>query len=184
MENQSTIRWKAFKEVLSANSEKHLQFQYAENSFVDAAFHITEIKKAPITSVDCGGKVNNWTEVIVQLWEPSVKDTERSMLAEKALSIIKIVENVIKIDEEAIVKIEFGNSVFDTRQMYPSDFMVQDDSFTVKLSPDHTQCKAIGRGESCGTSADDCCADESAAKPVVKLKNLAVSSCCGTDCCN
>jgi len=68
-----SINWQTFKAQLQANPDLTLQFQYAEDKWVDAAYHITEIKQAPITSVDCGGVMNAWTEIIVQLWEPNTR---------------------------------------------------------------------------------------------------------------
>lgn len=186
METSNTMTWGSFKSLLSAHPDKHLEFRYAENSLVDVSYHITEIKLAPITSVDCGGKMNKWTEVIVQLWEPSGKSEERAMTVSKALSIVDVVEKVLPLDPNAVVKIEFGNSEFDTRQMYPGQLIESGDSVTVDLQPDFTQCKAIGRGGSCGTteSGEECCST-SEAKPKAELKNLAVSSCCepNSACC-
>ncbi|GAB2983896.1 hypothetical protein GCM10027049_21700 [Mucilaginibacter puniceus] len=172
-----TLNWRSFKETLVSNPELTLQFQYAEDKWVDASYHITEIKQAPITSVDCGGVVNNWTEIIVQLYEPQNEQQERAMKVNKALSIIDVVEKALPLDGDAMVKIEFGNSTFDTRQMLPNSITVQGENLLVDLQPDAVQCKAIGRGGKCGTTAD---------KPKVELKNLAVAdSCCtpGGGCC-
>jgi hypothetical protein len=159
MNNLNPMNWQAFKNTLLENPDKVLQFQYAEEQFVDASYHITEIKQAPIVSVDCGGVMNSWTEIIVQLWEPSVTETDRAMKVSKALSIVSLVEKSLPLNPLGVVKIEFGNSKFDTRQMYPSEFLLEGDSFTVKLAADFTQCKAITRGGSCGTtpSGEECC---------------------------
>ena len=177
-----TLNWKSFKAQLEANQDLHLQFQYEDGKFVDTSFHITEIKLAPITSVDCGGVMNKWTEVIVQLWEPVEKQIERSMRVDKALSIIAIVEKMLPLDGDATVKIEFGNSQFDTRQMFPAEITADGDTLTVNLSPDYVQCKAQTRGGSCGTNdkGEECCSPVSEEKPKVQLKNLAVAaeSCC------
>jgi hypothetical protein len=147
------MTWGEFKSNLEQNSDLHLQFQYEEGRFVDSSYHITEIKQAPIVSVDCGGVMNSWTEIIVQLWEPSVKEVDRSMKVGKALKIVNLVEKTLPLDPGATVKIEFGNSKFDTRQMYPGDFMADQEAFTVKLVPDFTQCKALTRNQCCGTSS-------------------------------
>jgi uncharacterized protein DUF6428 len=186
METTSTLNWGAFKDMLLQNPALDLQFQYAENKWVDASYHITEIKQAPITSVDCGGVMNQWTEVIVQLWEPGEKQQERAMKVRKALSIIEVVEKKLSLDPAAAVKIEFGNSQFDTRQMYPGGLLAEGENLIVNLIPDFTQCKAISRGGSCGTNdkGEECCAP--AEKPKVELKNLAVTNeCCtpGSGCC-
>jgi len=184
-----TLTWGEFKTQLQANPELHLQFQYEAGKFVDTSFHITEIKLAPIVSVDCGGVMNKWTEVIMQLWEPGEKQSERSMKVDKALSIIAVVEKMLPLDTAATVKIEFGNSQFDTRQMFPSMITAENDTLTVNLTPDFVQCKAQTRGGTCGTNekGEECCTPAVAEKPKVQLKNLAVAaeSCCtpGGGCC-
>ncbi|RZK99557.1 MAG: hypothetical protein EOO89_31030, partial [Pedobacter sp.] len=65
METTELTNWQTFKATLEQHPDLTLQFQYAENKWVDASYHITEIKQAPIVSVDCGGKMNTWTEIIV-----------------------------------------------------------------------------------------------------------------------
>lgn len=188
MNNTTSLNWSSFKAALVQNPDLSLQFQYAANKWVDASYHITEIKQAPITSVDCGGVMNSWTEVIVQLWEPAGGQEERAMKVNKALSIINVVEKMLPLDANATVKIEFGNSEFDTRQMYPNEITVSGDNLLVDLRPDTVQCKAINRGGSCGTTAtgEECCTP-AIEKPKVELKNLAVAaeSCCtpGGGCC-
>ncbi|KIO75428.1 hypothetical protein TH53_20880 [Pedobacter lusitanus] len=167
--------WNDFKTALQQHPELTLQFQYAAENWVDASYHITEIKQAPIVSVDCGGVMNSWTEIIVQLWEPEVKDSERAMQVHKALSIINLVEKSLPLNPLGIVKIEFGNSAYDTRQMYPGSITVAGENLIVDLNPDFTQCKAIGRGGSCGTTdtGEECCAPEvKNGKPKIQLYNL------------
>jgi len=164
------MNWSDFKTQLSNFPEHHLQFEFAENERVHPSFHITEIKQATITSVDCGGKMNAWTETIVQLWEPTILENERSMKVTKAISIIDMVEKILPQNPNNLVKIEFGNSQFETRQMHPQDFEITNDEIIVKLTADKTQCKAIGRGDTCGApipvtnqieSQNSCCAPES-----------------------
>lgn len=186
MKNQEAINWAAFKEQLLLRPELDLQFQYAENKWVDASYHITEIKQTPIVSVDCGGKMNSWTEIIVQLWEPADQQQDRAMKVGKALSIIALVEKTLPLNPLATVKIEFGNSEFDTRQMYPNNIIMEGDNLVVDLRPDSVQCKAIKRGGSCGTTTtgEECCTPVDV-KPKTELKNLAISTTCvpGEGCC-
>ena len=187
MNNQEAMNWQNFKNVLVQNPDLILQFQYSENLWVDASYHITEIKQATITSVDCGGVLNSWTEIIVQLWEPAGKSTERAMQVSKALSIVKVVESKLQLNPLGTVKIEFGNSQFDTRQMYPAEITANGENLVVNLTPDFTQCKAINRGGSCGTteSGEECCAPVAIEKPKIQLVNLATGSSCspGSGCC-
>ena len=187
METQEQLmNWKSFREALIQHPDKDLQFEYAENKWVKPSYHITEIKQSPITSVDCGGKLNSWTEIIVQLWEPDSQQQERAMKVRKAISIIELVEKAMDLDPQATVKIEFGNSQFDTRQMYPNELQQDEENLVVNLKPDFTQCKALGRGGSCGTaSLGEECREPSTAKPKIKLQAVVASACCepGGGCC-
>ncbi len=171
-----TINWRSFKQALVSNPELELQFQYAENKWVNAAYHITEIKQAPITSVDCGGVMNSWTEIIIQLMEPENQHQQNAMKVNKALAIIELVERALPLNPSGTVKIEFGNLEFDTRQLVPNEIIIDGDNLVIDLRPDAVQCKAIERGGSCGAPAT---------KPKTELKNLAVAAGCepGSGCC-
>lgn len=170
------ITWQQFKQTLIQNTDRELQFQYAENKWVDASYHITEIKQAPITSVDCGGVMTSWTEVIIQLHEPTGKQQLSAMKVAKALNIINVVEKSLPINPLGIVKIEFGNTTFDTRQLLPNHIIIDGENLVIDLRPDTVQCKAINRGESCGTPA---------ARPITNLKSLTTAATCqpGSGCC-
>ncbi|SEP25396.1 DUF6428 family protein [Mucilaginibacter sp. OK283] len=189
MNKTEAITWKTFKDTLEQHPGLTLQFQYAENQWVDAAYHITEIKQAPITSVDCGGVMNSWTEIIVQLWEPEGRQQDKAMIVGKALSIVNLVEKALPLNPNGTVKIEFGNSEFDTRQMLPKEILIDGDNLVVDLRPDAVQCKAIERGGSCGTNdkGEECCEPVVTVKPKIQLKNLVAdaAACCtpGSGCC-
>ncbi|WP_133781801.1 DUF6428 family protein [Pedobacter nutrimenti] len=192
MDKLEAINWKIFKERLEQHPDLTLQFQYAEDKWVDASYHITEIKQAPIVSVDCGGVMNSWTEIIVQLWEPEGEQQDRAMKVSKALSIVNLVEKSLPLNPLGTVKIEFGNSQFDTRQMFPNDFLISGENLIIDLRPDAVQCKAIGRGGSCGTTdtGEECCTPavkkEATLKPKLQMVNLAsTDQMCepGSGCC-
>lgn len=186
MENKQSITWQEFKDKLLQNPLLDLQFQYAQDKWVDASYHITEIKQAPITSVDCGGVMNHWTEVIIQLWEPQDQQQQRAMKVRKALSIIELVEKSLLLHPQAIVKIEFGNAEFDTRQMYPNQMIASGENFIIDLRPDATQCKAIERGGSCGTTStgEECCSPAPKKAEFVNLTGAETQSCTpGSGCC-
>lgn len=186
MNNPNAISWRAFKAELTRNQSLYLQFQYADNEWVKPSYHITEIKQAPITSVDCGGKVNTWTEIILQLWEPEAKRQESAMTASKALSIVELVENAISLDPSAEVKIEFGNSRFDTRQMFPSMLISDGENLIVNLKADLVGCKAVGRNQPCGSSdTEETCCSPTEEKPNSRIEDLAMKNACtsGSSCC-
>ena len=170
------MTWGEFKDAFKRNATLDLQFQYAANKKVNASYHITEIKQAPVTSVDCGGKMNAWTEIIVQLMEPAVQNQQRPMKVRKALSIVDVVEKALPLDPNGIVKIEFGNADFDVRQMHPAELLITDEELIVNLQNSAVQCKAIERGGSCGAPAE---------KTKLNLADVNASACCtpGGGCC-
>jgi len=187
MNSVTTINWKEFKKTLLLNPELDLQFQYAENKLVSASYHITEIKQAPIVSVDCGGLINSWTEIIIQLWEPQNQVQLKAMKVKKALAIIEVVENKLPLNPLGIVKIEFGNSEFDTRQMFPNAMVVTGESLVIDLMSDTVQCKAIDRDNSCGSNVNG--EEYNTSQSInskIELKNLTIHAQCkpGSACCN
>ncbi len=189
MTQNTFINWQTFKAELQKTPDASLQFEYAADKWVDADYHITEIKQAPITSVDCGGVMNAWTEIIEQLWEPGQAEAGRTaMPVAKALSIADLVEKKLPLNPNAIVKIEFGNSQFDTRQMYPVTFTLSGANLIVNLAPDYTQCKAIGRGDRCGSPEGEevCCAPGTQQEPANTIQsNYSAGQSCtpGSGCC-
>jgi len=74
MKKVEAINWSMFKELLLISRSLDVQFQCGGNKLINTSYHITEIKQVPITSVDCGGVMNAWTEIIVQLWEPELSE--------------------------------------------------------------------------------------------------------------
>lgn len=178
--------WQTFKEQLQKHPELDLQFQYSGTQWVNPSYHITEIKQAVINSVDCGGVTNSWLEIVIQLWEPSGKQQQRAMKVKKALSIIELVESKLHLNSTAIVKIEFGNSQFDTRQMYPGEMIVDAENLVIDLQPDFTQCKAINRGGSCGTdNKEEACCTPVPVKSTPAINPEVTSACCEPNkgCC-
>ena len=63
------MKTKELFNILNSNQDKALLFEYAPNLLVGANYHITEVKHIKVDSVDCGARVDNWNETIVQLWE-------------------------------------------------------------------------------------------------------------------
>jgi len=174
------MNWNDFKLALSQHLQKELHFEYAIDMRVPVGYHITEIKQAVITSVDCGGVKNEWTEVIVQLWVPD-GDAGKVMTTDKALSIIGTVERVLPVAGDAMVKVEFGNADFDTRQLLPKTIKLTANELLINLVPDKVQCKAQDRGGSCGTPADTGTTE----KTKIEMINLTQAACCtpGGGCC-
>lgn len=134
---------KKFLDTLKNNLNKELLFEYAPDKFVNANYHITEIKNLSIDTVDCGGRTNQWEETIVQIWENPLEKGKRTyMKTSKAVEIFDRVNSIKPLLTDAEIKIEFGNKTFHTANLIVHTIAENNQSIIVKLHPDATQCKA------------------------------------------
>ena len=158
-----------FLNTLKANLNKELLFEYTPDKFVNANYHITEIKNLVVDSVDCGGKTNAWKETIVQLWENPLEIGKKSyMTTSKAVEIFDRVNSIKPLMLNTPVKIEYGNSSFHTANLLVQTIETNDNSIIVKLHVDSTQCKAAVNNV--------CCTQENIKKDVTLVKEPA--NCC------
>ncbi|TGL35809.1 DUF6428 family protein [Leptospira perdikensis] len=146
-----TLTWKDFKTNLDLYPELHLEFEYGKNQTIFPNYHITEFKLANIQSVDCGGKSDSWTEIILQVLEPKVEKDTDSMTLAKVSSILKKVTTSMVIPEDATLRIEFGNEETAMRQYFVSEMQPKDRSLLIQLKDGKTECKA---NISCGLPKD------------------------------
>lgn len=142
-----------FIELLNNNLEKELVFEYAPNLFVGKNYHLTEIKKQNIHSVDCGGNQHEWKEAVFQLWEsPNEKNSLSYMQTNKVLDIVSRVHHVSALDLEAEVKIEYGNALFHKAQLDIHNVTISENQIIICLTASSTLCKSP---ESCGIPAPE-----------------------------
>ena len=142
-----------FISLLKDHRYKELVFEYQNGQFIGANYHITEVKNITIDSVDCGAGTDFWKETVVQLWE-SPKESGKSnyMTARKALGILNKVGRIKPLDENAVLKFEYGNNSFHTAQLYVTSVASDQERLLVKLSVQPVACKA---GETCGVPASE-----------------------------
>lgn len=137
-----------FLELLKANQNKDLRFEYQPQHFVAANYHITEVKNVTIDAVDCGAGTDFWKETVVQLWEsPKEKGKTEFMSVFKALGILNKVNKIKPMDLHTELKIEYSNDGFHTAQLFVDDYVLNDQSLIFKLAVEKTDCKAK---ETCG----------------------------------
>ena len=137
------MKTKEFIELLQLHPGKSLLFEYQQGKTIAPDYHITEIKNVSVDSVDCGAGSDFWRETVVQLWEsPVEKESRGYMSAYKALSIINRVDKIKPLQQDAILKFEYGNGHFHTAQLPVMGIEIGSDQLRVKLVPDITDCKA------------------------------------------
>ncbi len=132
-----------FLDLLTANNNKNLLFQYAPNQLVGANYHLTEVKNVTIESVDCGANYDTWQETIVQIWEsPADFGKTEFITVNKALSILKKVDDLKKMVRTAEIKFEYGNATFHTAHLFVNGYEIKNNNLIINLSTYKTDCKA------------------------------------------
>ena len=156
------MKTKELLNFLQENKNKELLFEYKENRYAGANYHLTEVKNVTFETVDCGGKANDWKETHIQLWEsPSEVGKEYYITTDKALSILNRVDSIRPLWLETEVKVEFGNADFHISVLSIENTVLKNDKVIVKLFADETGCKAP---DLCGVpekelqvSTESCC---------------------------
>lgn len=162
------MKVKEFLTILRQNKDKALLFEYKQDKFVRANYHITEVKNISVQSVDCGGRSDKWNETVIQLWEsPSEIGKTDFMKVNKALSIIEKVDSIHPILLETEVKLEYGNAEFHTATLDIDNINLMSDRIIVQLFVTETDCKA----------KDICIVPE---KEIVTAEEVC---CSGSGCC-
>src|SRR5436189_818891 len=151
--NKKQMTTKEFISALRAAPDNELIFVDLEDHAVHNGYHLTELKAASFETVDCGGKTNRWNETILQLWVP--EDAEDTyMKSDKFLSIYDKVRRLVLLDEQAEIRIEYGDENFFPTPYHISDWREDKAAIRFFLKPPATTCKArdrvlTGKTESC-----------------------------------
>ena len=156
---------------LAATPTKPLRFTVDGRQLVPNDFHVTEIKKVAIDSLDCGGGASAWNELVIQLWSPDGDDTPAPMTAEKFSSILAKADALALLDGEH-VRFEYA-AVGEPSIQYRLDRINADgDALEIELAAPYVACKprehrqwqeleVVGASSCCGPSAsadESCCA--------------------------
>ncbi|MEL7346514.1 MAG: DUF6428 family protein [Pseudomonadota bacterium] len=132
-----------------------------EEGPIGRGYHVTELKRAAITSVDCGGRTDAWSETILQLLDGQGADY---MTAGKFAAILgRSVELVDGLGAGAL-RVEFAHGNAGMRTFDPAAPEMVDGAVSLRLRAIHAQCKpaveatrGTGQPACCGPSAPSCC---------------------------
>ncbi len=129
-----------------------IQFQ-SNAGTIQAGFHVTELKHATVTGIDCGGNVDSWQETVVQLLDGS--GVGGYMSAEKFIAIAE--RSIAKIPALANGKLRFEFAPNNgPAQIFDGAVPSDQDGLHLALVTSHATCKpAAAVGGTCGTGG--CC---------------------------
>ncbi len=132
---------KKFIDLLNSNEGKELVFEYAENQFVPASYHITEVKNLYFESVDCGGFTHEEYQTIVQLWVSEKEKKNKHMETQKALKIMNRVNGVKPLRQDTEIFFEYGRGDLRTSNYSVEKVDIQEDKVVLKMYVQPTACK-------------------------------------------
>lgn len=158
------MKTQEFLIVLQKHTKKELLFEYTDNQFAKANYHLTEVKNVTFETVDCGGNSNDWKETHIQIWEsPSETGKEDYITTDKALSILNRVNSIRPLWLETKVKFEYGNDDFHTSVLSIEKVISKGNKLIVKLFSNKTECKAqdvcIPSAEDVRVNEEACCSE-------------------------
>ncbi len=131
-----------FLDLIEANNELPLLFDYGNGKIVQGGYHVTEIKNATFDTIDCGNSLHRWKEVIVQVWVPEEASSDDPFMpASKFLKIWDVVDGRLNLYRDAEIRIEFGDASNLTSNYHVDGLVSTEDGLVVQMAPPRTMCK-------------------------------------------
>jgi hypothetical protein len=163
-ERKKQMKTSEFISALRRAPSNQLVFVDLAGHAVHSGYHLTEIKAASFETVDCGGQINQWRETILQLWVPQDAD-DQYMTAKKFLKIFDKVSDMVPLDSDAEIRVEYGDENFFPSTYHIGSVRYEQDITRVSLVPPATTCKARDRrlarpatAPCCEMATSSCCA--------------------------
>lgn len=109
-------------------------------------YHVTEIKSARVTGLDCGANAESWSEVVIQLWDIEDSVTGERMTVDKLLGISRKVLAQIAAEDSARLTFEVSDGT-DAMRIFSFEHLdVGPGVASVVLTPRASACKPLVRG--------------------------------------
>lgn len=161
------MRYTEFVAAIEAHPDSALVFAFPHGR-VRRGYHITEVLRAAVRSMDCGGRSSSWSEVVLQLVEPSGEGDQSWLGARKAAGILRKAAPPAPEDVDAELLLELHPSGSAAAQRFSlARVEAAEGVLEFKAEGTATQCKpaasqAAGSSACCGPRAGSpaagCCA--------------------------
>lgn len=162
-------------QVLSRTDDlkKDVVFRTAESQ-IRPDYHLTEVRVAAFSSMDCGGEMDSWNEAQIQLLESSSDPTESStyLSAEKIHAILSKANTILKpeLDSRLTIELTTQDGVLGKWQI--GHINTKGVSLEIALEPVSAVCKPAIKSMAERSDVGACCA------PSVASPCCSTSSCC------
>ena len=111
---------------------------------VAPGYHVTEVKSVVVRAMDCGGQATEWGETVLQVLPVSQTDPER-MSVRKFQGIFQRTAEALEIDDEAQVRVEYGEPGESAVSYLVSSVASVDGEVEVRLAAPAVACKGANR---------------------------------------
>lgn len=153
--------------ILEPHAELPLIFVYGGRA-IASGYHVTEVKAARLSSLDCGANPESWNETIIQLWDVA-KEGATHLATRKFLGILAKVSERVPVDDQGLLVFEAGDRASPMQVFTVGMVLPRRDHVEVILAGRPATCKPRERGlEAEAPAKSACCGPRSAA-----------SACCG-----
>lgn len=152
----------SFLERIGANPDSDLAFA-TDGRPIRRGYHVTEIRYAAVTSLDCGGNGDAWDEAVVQLLDGPAVSASGRMPVSKFQSIARRGLESMPEAAEARVVFEYAPGNGPAHRYDIAEIDVRSDTVHVGLTPQRSVCKPAasapkGADACCSSTASACCA--------------------------
>lgn len=117
----------------------------ATGEAVRDGYHVSEVLATTVRAVDCGGRVDSWDEVVVQILDEVDADA-RTMTGAKFAGIVRKVHRTLGFSLDAPVLVEWGRPGEAARRFDLVALAQSDDALTLHLGIHAAQCKPRTEG--------------------------------------
>lgn len=150
------------RRALTGHETVPLVLTYAGRT-IQPGYHVTEIKSAQLSALDCGGKADSWTETILQVEDVPASKGGDYMLVGKFLSILGRVDQALVLDGSSRVTIEISRPAEAMQIFDIADIGASPERLTLALALRPAICKPrhraleAARSDIGGAPASACC---------------------------
>jgi hypothetical protein len=125
------------KSLLAEHSQRHFRLALPDGSAVPVSFHITEVGFVQKTFIDCGGKLRERSNCLLQVWVG--EDYDHRIETGKMAGILEKAQSIFP-DDGVPVEIEYEDRVI---SQYTIDGLeLTADAVVLRLAHKHTECLA------------------------------------------
>lgn len=145
----------------------------SEAGDIGAGYHVTELRHSASTGIDCGGTIEAWPEVRLQLLDGTGRT---HMPAGKFLGILERSLKALPALAEAPVIVEFAHANRGLRLMLPEAPQAEDGRLVLRLNETRAVCKPAERSAAArAPGAQAACCGGAAAVPEA---HMVAAACC------